>query len=417
MPDGSSNILVIDPQIAGVSGDMMISALLDLGANTTNVIEAMKTPLYCHPACKNIEIAVADICKNGIRAKKLDIIIEEEIGHSTGVQLTQTLSICLQKLDISDRAREFASQTMETLIAAEAQVHGASIQDVHLHEMGSADTLVDIIGSAVALDDMGLFKGTGFYCTSIAVGGGVFRFSHGMVSSPAPATHEIIRSSGLLMQGGPVEKELATPTGVALLAALSPVTVRFYPQMKTTKIGYGAGTRELDGVPNVLKITLGEYVDYGLMRENIHVIETNLDDTAGEVIGYVTDLLLNEGAKDVSIIPMFTKKGRPGHIIKILADTADTERICSILTSETGTLGVRTYGCERRILNREIVPIEVAVGNKNEIVNVKVARTTTGRIIRIKPEYDDLKKLAGKTGRTFRELEELVSRKAGEVLS
>ncbi len=416
MHDITNQILVFDPQIAGVSGDMMVGALLDLGADITKVTEAMKIPEYCIDGCKKLEIDVSDITKKGIRAKKVDIKIEEETDHCSGSDLQELMSRCLQRLDISEKAKEFASQAIETIITAEAHVHSQSIQDVHLHETASADTLADIIGSAVALDDLGLFDNTQIYSTPVAVGGGTLKFSHGTVSSPAPATHEILRSSGLLMIGGPVEAELSTPTGVSLLCALSPESVRFYPPMKSTRIGYGAGTKEFTDMPNVLKVTLGEPHSYSLLEDNVYAIETNLDDVTGEVIGYTIEKLLQEGALDVSAIPMFTKKSRPGYTLRVLANPADLERLCSILIKETGTLGVRTYKCERRILDREILTVEVPIENTNESINVKVAKNAQGKIVHIKPEYEDIKRVAEKTGLPLREIELIVREKASKLL-
>lgn len=416
MPNDSKHILVIDAQTAGVSGDMMVSALLDLGANATNVIEAMRTPQHCLPGCKDLEITVRDTTRRGIRAKRIEVKVEEEVTRRTAAELLDAASTCLQELQISEKAKRFALDSINTLVSAEAIAHGQSTQEVNLHETASADTLADVIGTATALDDLGLFTDTTIYSTPIAVGGGLLQFSHGTVSSPAPATLEILRSRRFLTVGGPIEAELATPTGVSLLTTLAHESVRFYPPMKPTRVGYGAGTREFVEMPNVLRITLGEPCDFGLSSEEVYVIETNLDDASGELIGYAMDRLLQEGAKDVSAIPMLTKKGRPGHLIKVIVDRSSLEPICRILIEETGTLGARFYACQRRILARESVPVEVMVEDVKEVVNVKVARSTQGQVIQVKPEYDDVKRLADRMGKPLREIEELVKRKAAEIL-
>lgn len=416
MPDDSKRILVIDAQTAGVSGDMIVGALLDLGANTTNVIEAMSIPKHCLSGCKDLEITVTDTVRRGIRAKRIDVKVEEEVTQRTAAELLEAASKCLQELQISEKAKRFALDSINTLVSAEAIAHGQSIQEVNLHETASADTLADVIGAAAALDDLGLFTDTTIYSTPVAVGGGLLQFSHGIVSSPAPATLEILRSRGFLTVGGPIEAELATPTGVSLLTTLALESVRFYPPMKPTKVGYGAGTKEFVEMPNILRITLGEPCDFGLSSEEVYVIETNLDDASGELIGYAMDKLLQEGARDVSAIPTLAKKGRPGHLIKIIVDRSSLERVCRILMEETGTLGVRIYACERRILDRESVPVEVTVEDVREVVSVKVAKSTKGQIIQIKPEYDDVKRLAERTGKPLREIEELVKRKAAETL-
>ncbi|HEY49297.1 MAG TPA: nickel pincer cofactor biosynthesis protein LarC [Dehalococcoidia bacterium] len=416
MSKDNRRILVFDPQIAGVSGDMIIGALLDLGANTTSVIEAMRTPVKYLPGCKNLEIGVRDTISRGIRAKALDIKIEEEVIHRTAVELIEAASTCLQDLQLSDKAKQFALDSINALVSAEAQAHGQSVQEVNLHETASADTLSDVIGTAAALDDLGLFTDATVYSTPVAVGGGSFQFSHGSVSSPAPATIEILRSKGFLTIGGPVEAELATPTGAALLTTLVHHSVRFYPPMKPIGIGYGAGSKEFIEMPNVLRVVLGETCDFGLSSDYVYSIETNIDDATGEVIGCAMDKMLQEGAKDVIVIPTLTKKGRPGHIVKVITDFSSIERMCRILIEETGTLGVRIQACERRILARESLPVEVIVDDVKQIVNVKVARSTRGQIIQVKPEYDDVKKLADQTGKPLRELEDVVKQKAIEAL-
>lgn len=416
MPTDTKRILVVDPQMAGVAGDMMVAALLDLGANHTKVIEAMKTPRHILRGCNGLEITVTDTVRRGIRSKKINVNVEEEIVHRTAADLLDATSACLQRLQISEYAKEFALSSINTLVSAEAVIHGQSIQEVELHETASADTLADVIGTATALDDLGIFNDTTTYSTPVAVGGGLYQFSHGTVSSPAPATLEILRSKGFLTIGGPIEAELATPTGVSLLTNLASESIRFYPPMRPTGVGYGAGTREFAEMPNILRVTLGEPCDFGLSRDEVCVIETNLDDVTGELIGHVMQKLLQEGVKDVTAIPTLAKKGRPGHLIEIIVDRVSLERVCKVLIEETGTLGVRIHSCERRILARESVPVEVIVGDTKGVVRVKVAKSTSGQIVQIKPEYDDVKSLSDQTGKPLREIEEFVKRTAAESL-
>ena len=409
-------IVVVDAQMAGVSGDMFIGALIDLGAGADRIIEAVKPLKDFLRGCKSLEIEIRDTARRGIHAKKLEVKAEEETTGRTGAELIEAAKNSIDTLSISEKAKQFVLNCLNTLLAAEAGIHGGTAEKAHLHEAGSVDTLVDIIGSAVAIEDLNIFTGTKVYCTPVAVGGGLLRFSHGTVSSPAPATLEILRSAGLPMIGGPVEVELATPTGVSLLTNLADESVRFYPSMKPTAVGYGAGSRDFPEAPNVLRITLGEPSTQGLLSDEIYVIETNLDDVTGEVIGNAVDRLLDEGAKDVSIIPVFGKKNRPAQIIKAIADRTSMEHLSRVLVEETGTLGVRIYPCERRILVRESIPVEVVIGDVKELINVKVARDRGGEIIQIKPEYEDVKKLADKTSKPVREIAELARKRAGEVL-
>jgi uncharacterized protein (TIGR00299 family) protein len=410
----SKHVAVIDCQVAGISGDMILGALIDLGANTTKVVEAMKSVEAYIKGCKNLEVTIRDVTRRGFRAKKVDVKAEE-VPEKTGSELIETTVNCIENLKLPVEAKQFASDSINTLVNAETRIHGKSIKEVHLHEAGSVDTPAEIVGTAVAFEDLNLFN-TKVYSTPVAVGGGLFKFSHGMVSSPAPATVEILLSKGFPMIGGPIDSELATPTGVSLLVNLAHEVIRFYPPMKPSAIGYGAGIKDFAEMPNVLRITLGEPLDYQLLRDQIWVLETNLDDVTGEIIGHTVDRLLQEGARDVSVIPMFTKKNRPGQIVKIIADKTDAERLSRILIEETGSIGVRIYPCERHILNRESVPIDILIDDIKELVNVKVAKDSRGEIVQIKPEYNDVKKVADKTNKSLREITDLVKMKAREFL-
>ena len=316
-------------------------------------------------------------------------------------------------LELSAKAKEFASKVIHTLVSVEADLHKTTFDDAHLHEVALVDTAAEILGVAVALDDLGLFESK-IYSMPLAVGGGTFSFSHGITSSPAPATLAILQSKNFPFHGGPIEVELATPTGVSILVNLVDEVTRFYPSMVPLKVGYGAGTKEFTEMPAVLRFTLGNPLDGGLVRDEIAVLETNIDDATGEILGYAIDKLLSEGAKDVSIIPMFTKKNRPGQIIKVIADQKDAQRLSKVLIDETGTLGVRVYYCERHIINREIYTVDLQVMGNKETVRLKVAKDAKGEIIRIKPEYEDLKRLAEKTKKPLRELSELAVAKMQE---
>jgi uncharacterized protein (TIGR00299 family) protein len=408
--------MVIDPRIAGVSGDMFVGALLDLGADPGRVAEAMRTPMHCLPGCERLDVSVEETTRGGLRATRVEVNTKESVGERPADELKRAAADCLQRLEMSAKAGQFASGAISTIVSHEARLHGRSEEEVHLHESASVDTLADVIGSAVALDDLGLLADTAVYCTPVALGGGPLHFSHGIVSSPAPATLEILRSAGLYVAGGPVEAELATPTGAALLAALSAESVTFYPPMKPANVGYGAGTRDFAEMPNVLRVVIGEPASYGLLTGEVYVIETNLDDTSGEVIAHAADRLLREGARDVSVVPMVAKKGRPGHTITVIADAANAERMSRLLIEETGTLGVRLYRCERRTLARDFLSVAIPSEAATELVNVKVARTSDGVVLQVKPEYDDVKKVADRTGRPLREIEALATKKAREML-
>jgi uncharacterized protein (TIGR00299 family) protein len=376
----------------------------------------MTAPRHYLKGCKDIAIVINDVIRNGIRSKMVDVQIEEDIGEATASDLLDVTAACLKDLQISGIAKDYALASMNKLVSAEETIHNQSSKEIHLHELASSDTFADIIGTAVALDDLNVLENTSVWSTPVSLGGGTINLAHGTMSCPAPATLEILRNSSFLTIGGPIESELTTPTGAALLTTLAGGSTKFYPSMKPLSVGYGAGSKEFGEIPNVLRVIIGEPADFGLLSDEVLVIETNLDDATGELIGHTINKLLLEGARDVISIPTVNKKGRPGHLISVITDKSDTERLCSLLIEETGSLGVRIYPCERRLLLRESVPVEVILDETSHVVNVKVARGTDSRIIRIKAEFDDIKRLADQTGKTLREIEELVTRKAKDTL-
>ncbi|MGB9915376.1 MAG: nickel pincer cofactor biosynthesis protein LarC [Candidatus Bathyarchaeales archaeon] len=407
-------ILVIDCQLAGISGDMFLGALIDLGADVNKITAAIKTLEKQEYGYKNIKIDVQQVMRRGFKATKIDVTAEST-HRKNGHELIAIVKESAKNLELSEKAQQFASNVICTLVNAEAALHGGEQSDAHLHEVSLVDTPAEIVGAAVAMDNLELFNAN-VYATPISVGGGLFRFSHGTVSSPAPATLEILKSKNFPLKGGPVESELTTPTGAAILVNLAEEVNRFYPEMAPLKVGYGAGSKDFAEMPNILRVILGAPLEGGLLTDNIVILETNLDDATGEVIGYAVDRLLREGAKDVCIIPMFTKKNRPGQILKIVADSKDAKRLSRVIIEETGTLGVRVHSCERHILNRELFSVNVQVDGAREAVKVKVARDSQGKIIQIKPEYEEVKNLAEKTGKPLREIAELVTSRAKEIL-
>jgi pyridinium-3,5-bisthiocarboxylic acid mononucleotide nickel chelatase len=407
-----SKIIIIDCQTSGVAGDMLLGALIDLGADAEKIVSAIKTLENPEYGYQKIRIDLKEVMRGEFRATQIDVT-SESAKKRHGSELVRIVEKAVDNLELSEKAKVFASKVINTLIKTEAELHKTSFDDAHLHEVALVDTAAEILGVAVALDDLGLFESK-IYSTPLAVGGGIIKFSHGIVPSPAPATLAILQSKNFPFHGGPIGAELATPTGAAILVNLVDEVCRFYPSVTPLKVGYGAGTKEFSGLPAVLRITLGNSVDGELVRDEIAVLETNVDDVSGEVLGYSVDRLLNEGAKDVCIIPMFTKKNRPGQIIKVIAEQKDAPQLSKVLIDETGTLGVRVYYCERHIINRELHTVDLLLMGNKETIRLKVAKNAEGKIIRIKPEFEDLKRLAEKTKKPLRELSELAVAKMQE---
>jgi len=402
---GPKKVLIIDCQVSGVAGDMILGALIDLGADANKVILAIKSLEHPDLGYGKIKIDLKKVTRGQFKATQIDVT-SESTSKNSGSQLVDLVENAAANLNLPTKAKEFVSKAIRSLVSVEADLHKVSFDDAHLHEVALIDTAAEILGVAVAVEDLKLFESR-IYSTPVAVGGGTFNFSHGTVSSPAPATLAILQSKNFPFHGGPINAELATPTGVSILVNLTDEVSRFYPPIVPMKLGYGAGTKDFPGLPAVLRLTMGEESIEKPLSDEIAVLETNLDDTTGEVLGYVIDKLLNEGAKDVSIIPMFTKKNRPGQIIKVIAEQKDIQHLSKVLIDETGTLGVRVYYCERHIINRELHMVDLLILGNKETVKVKISKDQNGEIIRIKPEYEDLKRLAEKTKKPLRELLDL----------
>ncbi|MGD6852026.1 MAG: nickel pincer cofactor biosynthesis protein LarC [Candidatus Bathyarchaeia archaeon] len=411
----NKKILVIDCSTSGVAGDMLLGALLDLGANVERVITAIKVLENPEYGYEHIDIAIDEVMRGEFRATQIDVT-STAAKKRHGNQLIEIVETAAAKIYMSQKAREYASKVIRSIVEAESDLHKTGFDEAHLHEVALVDTTAEILGCAVALDDLHVFEGE-VYSTPLAVGGGTFKFSHGIVSAPAPATLAILQSKNYPFHGGPIEAELATPTGVALLVNLAAEVNRFYPPIMPLKVGYGAGTKEFPEMPAVLRLTLGTPLAQELPHDEIAVLETNIDDAPGEVLGYAIDRLVEAGAKDVSVIPTVTKKNRPGHIVKVIADQRDVAYLSKLLIEETGTLGVRVYYCQRHIISRELLMVDLVVMGNKESVRVKISKDSGGKVIRIKPEYEDLKRLAEKTKMPLRELLDQAVAKAQEAYS
>ncbi|MCP8307318.1 MAG: nickel pincer cofactor biosynthesis protein LarC [archaeon] len=407
-------ILVIDCQIAGISGDMILGALIDLGVNADKVRDVMSLSGKYLKGIKSLDIEIKDVKRKGFRAKRVEVKAHEDYDHRKGIEVKESILKCINDLNLQIDARNFALNVINTLIDAEAKIHGESAQDVHLHELGSVDTVADIIGTAFCLDDLGLFNNTRIYSTPVAIGGGTFRSLEGILSSPSPAVVEILKSKNFSMIGGPINAELCTPTGASILVNMAE-SIDYYPLIKPSIVGYGAGSNDFEEFPNILRMTLGEAIPEFLSDE-VSLIETNVDDVTGEVIGYSIDKLMKEGAKSVSIIPIYTKGNRPGQIIQIIADHGKVEHLSRVLMEETGTLGVRIIPCKRHILLRDFFDVKIKLDGIEKTIRIKIAKDGKGKIVRIKPEYEDAKKIADELGLPLREILVLAEERARATL-
>ena len=398
-------VIVIDPQIAGISGDMLLSALVDLGANKSKIIDAIKIAEKHLPGSTINKIDFDKVKKHGIEATRLIIDINEQTHERKGIEIQNCVERSSQEIGLSEKAKTFAKNSIETLIRAESKIHGTPLSSVHFHEASSIDTVIDIIGTATALDDFKFFDDE-FVTAPVAVGGGTLTFSHGTTSNPASAILEIFKNSGITISGGQVKEELTTPTGASMLTSLTKTCLDFYPKMNVKSIGYGAGQKNFDGFSNVLKIIHGEKTR-NLLHDTVQVLETNVDDVSGELLGNLIEKIMVNGAKDVTISSAITKKGRPTNLVSVICDSEVMHTILELLILETGTLGVRIRTSERYIVPRTVEKIPITILDTNFQVNCKI--TYEGSSIKnFKVESDDIKIISNSINQPFKKTEELI---------
>ena len=299
---------------------------------------------------------------------------------------------------------KFAKNVFKTLALAESHVHGVDLDKIHFHEVGAADAVADIMGSSYAFFELG-FNSKKVYGLPPSLGGGRIKSKHGNISVPAPATLEILKNVPVM--GGPVDHELTTPTGAALLVNMVDEFTNFYPMIINRTISYGAGKLDLE-FPNVLRIVTGTSP---MPADKISILETNLDDVTGEILGHTVDRLMEEGALDVTIIPTIAKKNRPAHILRVITKSHMSDVLSEIIIRETGTLGVRTIPyVHRNIVKREVIPLNIDFHGHIKTVRVKVAQIGE-EIINITAEYEDARKVSEEMGIPLKDVIRIINQK------
>jgi len=410
-------VFVIDAQVAGVSGDMLLSSLVNIGANKSKIIDGIRS---AESLCKDVKIKKIDfveVKKNSLQATELLLEIDDDVRERKGIEIKEIIEKSTEKLTISESAKTFAIKSIETLIRAESKIHGESEDSVHFHEAASFDTVIDLLGTAIALDDLGCFDDE-IVVTPVAIGGGTVTFSHGTSSNPAYAILEIFRESGIITVGGNVKEELTTPTGASMLVNLVKECSEFYPPMKIQSIGYGAGQKDFDGFSNVLKIVRG-IASTKLQLDTVKILETNVDDVSGEVLGNMIEKIMAHGAKDVTISSAITKKGRPTNLVSVICDSDTMNSIMDLLVTETGTLGVRVRTSERYIVPRSVKTISVGIQGHSFDVRYKtrdLKYLNRHNDKHFKIESDDIKEISGVLSISFKETEELLNQEIRKKL-
>ena len=396
-------VLVIDPQIAGVSGDMILCSLVDLGADKNKIINGIKQSekFFSNSSIKKIDFQ--KIQKHGIQAIQLILEVEEDVAERKGSEIKKAITDSVQDIGLSEKAKIFSESCIDTLISSESKIHGIPEDSVHLHEASSIDTFVDIVGITIALEDLELFDEK-IICLPISVGGGNVTFSHGTMSNPASAILEIFKNSNLIIKGNSANEELTTPTGACILLNLTNNSVEYYPSMKIVSIGYGAGKKDFETFSNVLKIVRGSGNNFDI--DSVKILETNVDDVSGEILGNLIEKIMEKGAKDISIYHGITKKGRPTNLVSIICSDENVEKIVDTLVLETGTLGIRISESNRFIVPRTIHTISITLNGKSFQINYKKSFFKGKTDFKI--EFDDLKNVSNTIDKSIKETESLL---------
>ncbi|MFX0034198.1 MAG: nickel pincer cofactor biosynthesis protein LarC [Candidatus Hermodarchaeota archaeon] len=408
-------ILYIDLNNSGISGDMFLASLLGLIPEPNKILTQLQNLKNFLSNISKLDIELISTEFTGIQLKKLKIEIKETKNNRTAKTLEKSLNDFLATCQISDLAKNYANKVLKSLIQAEIEVHGDLSKNIHLHELSSVDTLIDIIGTAIVLDMIhGFDKNLRIFCSKIPLGGGKVNIKHGSLAVPAPATLKILEKSNLITFGGPIDSELVTPTGAALLANLELEVVQFPPEMKILKSVYSTGQKKFKNFLNILRILYGEYKNLNYIDSNhvlqkyiqqISILETDVDDISGEILGNFIKELEKEEILDIQICPSITKKNRPGYVIKVLCFPEYTFQLIEKIMLELGTLGVRFNIIDRVCIDRKIKKTNITIYEKVYEINYKISfiRSEKGtKIVNIKPEYEDLKKISEETGLTVK---------------
>lgn len=383
---------------SGISGDMTLAALIDLGVPASWLADQLgQLPL------DNFDIKVTQTHRNGIHAKLVNV---EAFDDRAARNYSQIRSL-IDDSPLTDRVKSTSLQIFQKLAEAEARIHSCPIEAVHFHEVGGIDAIVDIVGTALALEYLTIKK---IIASPIPLGKGFVTCSHGKLPVPVPATLGILKN--VPVYGTTIPHELVTPTGAAIIAA-SAQGFEAMPDMVIQKIGYGAGQRDFPDRPNLLRIILGDDqhtsadLSEELQGDRIEIIETSIDDMNPELFGYLMDRLFEDGALDVCWIPIYMKKNRPATMLQVLCKNDKRDILIYRILSETTTLGVRYYESCRRLLWRDQVEIETSYGK----TAVKRVKDPQGNI-RIIPEYEACQKIARQQDLPLRIVYDTVAREA-----
>lgn len=369
---------------SGISGDMALGALMDLGLEEKYLQDEL-AKLHLD----GYDIHIEKITKNRIAGTDIRVVLreghgehaaEQHAGHERNLDDIEKL---IASSDLTAGVKDFSLRVFREIAAAEARVHHVPLREIHFHEVGAVDSIVDIVGTGIAVEKLGIRK---VYSSPVHDGHGFIKCRHGELPVPVPAVMEMLTGSNIPYVCDDINTELVTPTGIGLLKCLSPA-FGLMPAMKIDRIGYGFGKRET-GRFNALRVVAGELTNAAEPAEEIVELQTNIDDMNPEILGFAVEKLFQAGALDVYTAPVFMKKNRPAVLLTVLADPRNEESLKDILFAETSTLGIRRTLTKRYCMEREIVAVPTPYGE----IKVKVA--TTGALKKFAPEYEDCRSAA-----------------------
>ena len=359
---------------SGISGDMTLGALVDAGVS----IDALRAEL-ARLDLPGYKIKAEKVTRSGIAATKVDVIIDNKEHWERN--LADILKF-IESSGLATAIKQKSGMIFKRLAEAEAKVHGTTVDKIHFHEVGAVDSIVDIVGSVIGMELLGISQ---VMTSPINVGSGSVKTSHGLLPVPAPATAELLR--GIPFYESSTKFELTTPTGAAIISTLCVFFGRL-PTMKMELIAYGAGDKDFPGLPNVLRLMIGEPAPAYEADTSI-VIETNIDDMNPQAYDYVVERLMQQGAQDVYLTPIIMKKGRPAILLSALADKSKADTLLDTIFRETTSIGVRIQEVGRKKLIREIKEIDTVYGK----IRIKISKRGD-EILTATPEYEDCKKIA-----------------------
>jgi uncharacterized protein (TIGR00299 family) protein len=363
---------------SGIAGDMTVGALLDAGADQKALLAGLDS------LATGAHFTVEKVRRQGLSATQFRVEFEHQHTHRHLPHIVKMIEAAA----LPDGAKQKAIKVFETLGAAEARVHGTTIEKVHFHEVGAVDSICDIVGATLGLELLGVGA---IYASAVNTGSGTIVADHGVMPVPAPATAVLLEGIPVYARGP--ETELTTPTGAAILKALG-AGFGALPAMRVEASGFGAGTKDFEGTPNVVRVIIGQ-PNGAPEATRINILTANIDDATPELLGYAMECLLAAGALDVTLAPIFMKKQRAATRIEVLSKPEDRERLAEILLKETTSFGLRITEAERRVQARRSVEVRTPYGT----VRVKVAPDGAAS-----PEYEDCRHLAQSTGTPLKEI-------------